>query len=201
MEGDPYIMSSGTLHYSFLSNRNCHLNHCVFESSDIAPWNHAHGYRLRASKPAHKRKARSTYDMGSLSTKKFQLRQVSQLTGTFRFIPRTNHSFSSWKFKPPATTARSLRWPQLFSVLNMPSTTALFSTTSLKAAGAQPYASMEGKLDPLLLGSLREMGMEYMTPVQSKVLSMPSLTTDWYVDERLACYGHRIPGGNLLFWC
>ena len=64
----------------------------------------------------------------------------------------------------------------------MASTTALFSTTSLKAAGAQPYASMERKLDPLLLGSLRQMGMEFMTPVQSKVLAMPSLTTDWYVD-------------------
>ena len=38
---------------------------------------------------------------------------------------------------------------------------------------------MEGKLDPMLLNNLREMGMEFMTPVQSKVLGMPSLTADW----------------------
>lgn len=64
----------------------------------------------------------------------------------------------------------------------MAAANALFSTTSLKAAGAQPYASMEGKLDPSLLKSLQDMGMEFMTPVQSKVLGMPFLTSDWYVD-------------------
>lgn len=83
----------------------------------------------------------------------------------------------------------------------MASATALFSTTSLKAAGAPSYASVEGKLDPLLLGSLQRMGMELMTPVQSKVLAMPSLTSDWYVDACLASCGHQIPGGNLFLGC
>ena len=83
----------------------------------------------------------------------------------------------------------------------MASATALFSTTSLKAAGAPSYASVEGKLDPLLLGSLQKMGMELMTPVQSKVLAMPSLTSDWYVDACLACCGHQILGGNLFLEC
>lgn len=53
----------------------------------------------------------------------------------------------------------------------------------LKAANAQPYSSMHGKLDPSLLQSLQSMGMLYMTPVQSKVLDMPSLRQDWYVGQ------------------
>ena len=128
--------------------------------------------------------------MGFLTTKKFQLRSFRRLKSTLRFIPSAKNSFSSWNSKPPASTSQTFRWPHL-SALNMASTTALFSTTSLKAAGATPYASMEGKLDPLLLGSLRKMGMEFMTPVQSKVLAMPSLTSDWYVHACLACCGHR----------
>lgn len=60
-----------------------------------------------------------------------------------------------------------------------------FSTSSLKAANAQPYSTMEGKLDGSLLQNLKGMGMTYMTPVQSKVLEMPSLSSDWCVGPPL----------------
>ncbi|KAL8639287.1 MAG: hypothetical protein Q9228_003669 [Teloschistes exilis] len=61
---------------------------------------------------------------------------------------------------------------------------ALFSTSALKAANAQPYSSMNGKLDPSLLRSLQEMGMVYMTPVQTKVMDMPSLRSDCLVRSK-----------------
>ncbi|KAI4194103.1 MAG: hypothetical protein LQ350_007970, partial [Teloschistes chrysophthalmus] len=61
---------------------------------------------------------------------------------------------------------------------------ALFSTSALKAANAQPYSSMNGKLDPSLLRSLQEMGMVYMTPVQTKVMDMPSLRNDCLVRSK-----------------
>lgn len=63
----------------------------------------------------------------------------------------------------------------------MANSSALFSTSSLKAAGAKAYSSMDGKLDPSLLQGLQDMGMSYMTPVQQKVLELPSLRSDWYV--------------------
>ncbi len=63
----------------------------------------------------------------------------------------------------------------------MSSSSALYSSASLKAANAQPYSSMQGKLDPVLLEALKNvMGFEYMTPVQSKVLNgLPTLRSDW----------------------
>lgn len=69
------------------------------------------------------------------------------------------------------------------STANMSSSSALFSSASLKAANAQPYSSMKGKLDPVLLEALKDvMGFDFMTPVQSKVLSgLPTLRSDWYV--------------------
>ena len=84
-------------------------------------------------------------------------------------------------YQCPASLARKLiLHPRPILPTNtMAAANALFTTTSLKAAGAQSYASMEGKLDPSLLKGLRDMGMEFMTPVQSKVLGMPSLTADW----------------------
>lgn len=63
----------------------------------------------------------------------------------------------------------------------MSSSSALYSSASLKAANAQPYSSMQGKLDPVLLEALKNvMGFEYMTSVQSKVLNgLPTLRSDW----------------------
>lgn len=65
----------------------------------------------------------------------------------------------------------------------MSTSRALYSSASLKAANAQPYSSMQGRLDPVLLAALQDvMGFEFMTPVQSKVLSaLPTLQSDWYV--------------------
>ena len=68
------------------------------------------------------------------------------------------------------------------STLTMSTTAALYTSESLKAANAQPYSSMEGKLDPMLLQALKDMKFDFMTPVQSKVLSgLPSLKSDWSV--------------------
>ncbi len=63
----------------------------------------------------------------------------------------------------------------------MSSSSALYSSASLKAANAQPYSSLKGKLDPALLEALKDvMGFDFMTPVQSKVLSgLPTLKSDW----------------------
>lgn len=57
---------------------------------------------------------------------------------------------------------------------------ALYSNASLRAANAQPYTSMEGKLDPMLLQALKDMNFDFMTPVQSQVLAgLPSFKSDW----------------------
>ena len=57
---------------------------------------------------------------------------------------------------------------------------AVYSTTTLQDAGAPTFKSMQGKLDPSILEALDSMQYEYMTPVQSKVLStLPSLRSDW----------------------
>ncbi len=67
----------------------------------------------------------------------------------------------------------------------MSTSSALFSNASLKAANAQPYSSMEGKLDPMLLQALKEMKFDFMTPVQSKVLGeLPSLKCDCLVQAK-----------------
>ena len=62
---------------------------------------------------------------------------------------------------------------------------------------------MEGKLDAMLLKNLRDMGMEFMTPVQSKVLNMPSLQADWYADVYIACSMTPIRTDQMgyLAWC
>lgn len=63
---------------------------------------------------------------------------------------------------------------------NMSTSGALYSSASLKAANAQPYSAMDGKLDPMLLQALRDMSFDFMTPVQSQVLAgLPSLKSDW----------------------
>lgn len=60
---------------------------------------------------------------------------------------------------------------------------ALYSSASLKAANAPPYSVMKGKLDPMLLQALNDMNFEFMTPVQSQVLTgLPSLKSDWWRD-------------------
>ncbi len=69
---------------------------------------------------------------------------------------------------------------QLISLMTMSNPQALYTTSSLKAANAQLFSSMQGKLDPSLLEGLDAMGFEYMTPVQKKVLGgLPSLKGDW----------------------
>lgn len=68
----------------------------------------------------------------------------------------------------------------LASFGNMSNPRARFTTSSLKAANAQPFSSMQGKLNPSLLEGLDAMGFEYMTPVQKKVLAeLPSFNADW----------------------
>ncbi|KAF6240336.1 hypothetical protein HO173_001947 [Letharia columbiana] len=62
---------------------------------------------------------------------------------------------------------------------------ALYSSASLKAANAQPYSVMEGKLDPMLLQALKDMNFDFMTPVQSQVLAgLPSLKSDCLVQAK-----------------
>lgn len=66
------------------------------------------------------------------------------------------------------------------STSKMSTSGALYSSASLKAANAQPYSVMEGKLDPMLLQALKDMNFDFMTPVQSQVLAgLPSLKSDW----------------------
>ncbi|MCJ1472499.1 hypothetical protein MMC13_001147 [Lambiella insularis] len=61
----------------------------------------------------------------------------------------------------------------------------IHSTTSLRENNAQPYKSMQGKLNPQLLKGLEVMGFEYMTPVQSKVLTdLPSFRSDCLVQAK-----------------
>ena len=67
----------------------------------------------------------------------------------------------------------------------MSTSSALYSSASLKAANAQPYSSMQGKLDPMLLQALKDMEFEFMTPVQSQVLGgLPSLKSDALVQAK-----------------
>lgn len=57
---------------------------------------------------------------------------------------------------------------------------AVYSTTTLQDADAPTFESMRGKLDSSILKALAGMEYEYMTPVQSQVLStLPSLRSDW----------------------
>ncbi|KAL6715871.1 hypothetical protein ACLMJK_006832 [Lecanora helva] len=61
----------------------------------------------------------------------------------------------------------------------------LFTSASLKAENAPPYSSMQGKIDPTLLQAVQDMGFDYMTPVQSKVLEgLPSLNSDCIVQAK-----------------
>lgn len=63
---------------------------------------------------------------------------------------------------------------------NMSNLPARFTTSSLKAANAQSFSSLQGKLHPSLLAGLDAMGFEYMTSVQKKVLGeLPSFNGDW----------------------
>ena len=62
---------------------------------------------------------------------------------------------------------------------------AVYSSASLKESNAQPFNSMVGKLHPGLLQGLEAMGFEYMTPVQSKVLTeLPSSGNDCLVQAK-----------------
>lgn len=64
----------------------------------------------------------------------------------------------------------------------MSTSSALYTSESLKANDAPTYASLKGKVNPGLLQSLQEMKYEFMTPVQSKVMAeLPTMQSDWYV--------------------
>ncbi len=63
--------------------------------------------------------------------------------------------------------------------------TAVYSTEILKDANAERFDSMHGKVDASLLKALNSMKYEYMTPVQSKVLTgLPSLRSDCLVQAK-----------------
>ena len=75
-------------------------------------------------------------------------------------------------------TRHTLR-PRALLRLNM-QPQAVYSTSTLQDAGAPTFRSMQGKLNNSILKALDGMQYEYMTPVQSKVLStLPSLRSDW----------------------
>lgn len=62
---------------------------------------------------------------------------------------------------------------------------AVYSTASLKESNAQSYKTMAGKLNASLLKSLDVMGFEYMTPVQSKVITeLPNSRSDCLVQAK-----------------
>ena len=62
---------------------------------------------------------------------------------------------------------------------------AVYSTASLKESQAQSYKTMTGKIHNSLLRALDVMGFEYMTPVQSKVLTeLPSFRSDCLVQAK-----------------
>lgn len=51
--------------------------------------------------------------------------------------------------------------------------------------GAQPYSTMAGKLNPKLLDGLNVMGFQFMTPVQSRVLTeLPDWRSDCLVQAK-----------------
>lgn len=74
------------------------------------------------------------------------------------------------------------------SIESQPSPTmadAVYSSASLKESNAQLFNSMTGKVHPQLLQGLEAMGFEYMTPVQSKVLTeLPSFRSDCLVQAK-----------------
>jgi superfamily II DNA/RNA helicase len=62
----------------------------------------------------------------------------------------------------------------------MPRTQAAAQYATLAEAGAPPYRSMQGIVNPSILEALDAMKYEYMTPVQSKVLTLiPTGRNDW----------------------
>ncbi|KAF2396004.1 ATP-dependent RNA helicase MSS116 [Trichodelitschia bisporula] len=62
---------------------------------------------------------------------------------------------------------------------------AVYSTATLKDAGADRFDSLAGKVHPAILKALENMDYEYMTPVQSKVLSqLPTLQSDCLVQAK-----------------
>ena len=79
----------------------------------------------------------------------------------------------------------ALRKPTIQTTPTFTMATALYSTASLKESNAQPYSSMTGTIHPQLLQALQVMGFEYMTPVQSKVLTgLPNLRSDCLVQAK-----------------
>lgn len=77
-------------------------------------------------------------------------------------------------------TLGALRNLHVTSLTAMPNTCTFHTSASLKAADAPPFSSLHGLLDPALLKGLDNMGYEYMTPVQSRVLkSLRHLRNDW----------------------
>lgn len=62
----------------------------------------------------------------------------------------------------------------------MSTSAALYTSASLKAANAPTFGTLQGKVDSGLLQSLNDMGFDFMTPVQAKVMSgLPTMNSDW----------------------
>lgn len=76
---------------------------------------------------------------------------------------------------------KSMYSARRLSSVAMPHPKAKSSTSSLMASNAPPVRSMQNILAPSLLQALDHMGIQTLTPVQSQVLSMPSLRKDWLV--------------------
>ena len=67
----------------------------------------------------------------------------------------------------------------------MSTASALHSSASLKAGNQQPYSSVAGKIDPLLLQAIKDMKFDFMTPVQYHVLAkLPTLKHDCLVQAK-----------------
>ena len=87
--------------------------------------------------------------------------------------------------RSPALLQRQLLRAIPPSALKMSTSAALYTSESLEAANAPTFSTLKEQLDPGLLQSLREMKFDFMTPVQSKVMSeMPTMHSDWYVLSR-----------------
>lgn len=67
----------------------------------------------------------------------------------------------------------------------MPEAAPSSASRMFKDNNAQPFSSMKGKVDPRLLEGLEVMGFDFMTPVQSKILTeLPSLRADCLVQAK-----------------
>lgn len=93
-------------------------------------------------------------------------------------LPRTLYRLPSALHQPRPHPLYALH-PKNFTA-KMSTTRALYTSESLKANNATPFSAMQSKVDPSLLQAVKQMGYDYMTPVQEQVLSkLAPLNRDW----------------------